>query len=264
MAFVILILGPLFISDTRIAFALYSVLGVLTLNEVINLIQKGETRVQKQLAIVIYLMLVLSSYAVLYLNETTMWAFTGLAIFSLIASVLELFNIGNRPFEQIASTLLTPIYVAASFLGIAYFFEYRNDLPTLYITISVFALIWINDSGAYLIGRKIGRTKLFERLSPNKTWEGSLGGMVCALAAGYGLAQLEGMPSTAIMMGFAFTCVLFGSFGDLLESRIKRAAGVKDSGKFLPGHGGFFDRFDAMMLAVPAAILFFEIVLPKN
>ncbi|MEZ4721236.1 MAG: phosphatidate cytidylyltransferase [Flavobacteriales bacterium] len=264
IAFVVLILGPLFISDSRFAFTLYALLGGFTLNEVINLIQKGKTRVQKPLAITLYIMLVLSSYAMLYLNETSKWALIGLGLFSLTAAVLELFNVGDRPFEQIASTLLTPIYVAASFLGIAYFFEYRSDLPTPYITISVFALIWINDSGAYLIGRKLGRTKLYERLSPNKTWEGSIGGMLCALAAGYVLSMLDGMPNTAIMIGFAFTCILFGSFGDLLESRIKRAAGVKDSGRFLPGHGGFFDRFDAMMLAVPAAILFFEIALPKS
>ena len=141
--------------------------------------------------------------------------------------------------------------------------EYRNDLPTEWMTISLFALIWINDSGAYLVGRKIGRTKLFERLSPNKTWEGSIGGLISSLLAGFGLSLLTDMPSSLIMIGFAATCIVFGDFGDLFQSRLKRAANVKDSGKFLPGHGGFFDRFDAMILAVPAAIVYFELVAPK-
>lgn len=178
--------------------------------------------------------------------------------------VREVFRTNPLPFDGISSTVLAPIFVSSSFLGISYFFVWRDDIPQLWITISTFGIIWINDSAAYLLGRKIGRTKLFERLSPNKTVEGSLSGAFFGLIAAVCLSQVAGMPNLAVMAGFGLSLIIGGSLGDLLESRLKRKAGLKDSGKFLPGHGGFFDRFDAMMLAIPIAILYFEIFYPKN
>lgn len=260
----VLILGPLFISD-RLAFTVYAVLGGFTLNELLTLSSGMGTPANRIIAAFSYVLLLLTSYATFFMEgpvNSTLWI--GLGVTLLAAFVSELFHSGERPFDRVSSSLIAPIYVSMSFLTLPYFLTYRSDLPSLYITIAVFALIWINDSGAYLIGRQIGRTKLFERLSPNKTWEGSIGGLICALGAGFGASFIEGMPSGAFMIGFAFVCVVFGSLGDLFESRVKRAAGVKDSGRFLPGHGGFFDRFDAMMLAVPASILYFEAFLPKN
>lgn len=264
VAFVILILGPLFISP-RWAFTAYAILGGFTLNELLSLSGRMGTPPNRVVSAVAYALLTFASYSVFFMTEQVppmLWVTLGTVL--LAAFVSELFHTGENPFDRVSSSLIAPVYVTASFLAFPYFMAYRDDLPSLYITIALFALIWINDSGAYLIGRQVGRTKLFERLSPNKTWEGSIGGLICSLAAGFGLSYIEGMPSALFMMGFAFVCIVFGSLGDLFESRIKRAAGVKDSGKFLPGHGGFFDRFDAMMLAVPASILYFEAFLPKT
>ena len=262
VVFVLLILGPLFIPETRYAFGLYSVLGFFTLRELLRMTHKNGQRFHW--SYLSYVILTLFAYSIFFGLEVPNSMFVlGLVATGLAISIQELFQTGDAPFQNVASQIWAPIFISLSFLGIFYFMSYRTDLPSLYITISVFSLIWINDSGAYLFGRKIGKTKLFERLSPNKTWEGSLGGMACAMTAGIALSFIEGMPSILVMIGFAATCVISGSLGDLFESRLKRDAGVKDSGTFLPGHGGFFDRFDAMILAVPAAILYFEVVLPK-
>jgi phosphatidate cytidylyltransferase len=262
IVFVLLILGPLFLS-VHFAFWVYVALGLLTVNEIVQLTGTDEIISKKGFAAAYYLLFTYASYNYFFAEEIVRWPFLAMSILLLASFVIELFKTGSTPFNSIATALIAPIFASASFLALPYFMAYRTDLPNLWITISVFSLIWINDSGAYLIGRTFGKTKLFERLSPNKTWEGSVGGLICGLAAGISLGFIPGMPSKLFMAGFAGVCIVFGSLGDLFESRMKRAAGVKDSGIFLPGHGGFFDRFDAMMLAVPAAIIYFEIFLPK-
>jgi len=121
-----------------------------------------------------------------------------------------------------------------------------------------FILIWTNDTFAYLVGRAIGKTKLFERISPKKTIEGSVGGLVFTLIAGYVLSQYVIVSSIGGVdwVIISFLIVIFGSLGDLVESMLKRSVGVKDSGKILPGHGGILDRFDAAFFAAPF-ILFY-------
>jgi len=258
-----MILGPLFLSP-KIAYTVYSLFGIFTLNELYTLTKHTGSSPNKTIGLALYLSLVLLVYQFFFEEGVGMavsWFLIG--SIALAALFFEIFRTNDRPAESIGITLASPLYVGISFLGAAYFIAYRDDFPQPLIVISVFSLIWINDVAAYLVGRKIGKNKLFDRLSPNKTIEGSVGGLVFSLLAGIGLSYVEGMPSLPIMAGFSLVCVVSGSLGDLLESRIKRAAGVKDSGMFLPGHGGFFDRFDAMMLAVPTSILFFELALPK-
>ena len=122
-----------------------------------------------------------------------------------------------------------------------------------YYLIIIFCLIWINDIFAYLTGMAIGKHKLFERISPKKTIEGSLGGLVMTVVTAYLVNHYWlNFWSTWEMIGLAVVVVVFGSLGDLCESMMKRQAGVKDSGNVIPGHGGILDRFDATFLAVPA------------
>ncbi|MEY4336933.1 MAG: hypothetical protein RLZZ45_1852, partial [Bacteroidota bacterium] len=110
--------------------------------------------------------------------------------------------------------------------------------------------IWINDTMAYVVGSFIGKTPL-SSWSPKKTWEGTIGGIVLSVVLIYFLAQLKWEANWEIML-VAFVTAISGTVGDLLESKLKRMAGVKDSGSFLPGHGGFLDRFDSILLAAPA------------
>ncbi len=117
-----------------------------------------------------------------------------------------------------------------------------------------------NDTGAYLVGRKFGKHKLFERISPKKTWEGSFGGAILGLGVGYLNAQLFPDLSLFNWMIVALLVVVFGSLGDLVESMFKRSLGIKDSGKLLPGHGGILDRFDGIFIAAPVVYTYLRFI----
>ena len=143
-----------------------------------------------------------------------------------------------------------------------------------WLMFALFILIWVNDSGAYIVGslmskRKGGNHKMFPRVSPAKSWEGLIGGFVFDLIAGYifylvGWTTTMGLTAYPLLDSLLFALVVgvFGTLGDLMESLMKRTIGVKDSGKFMPGHGGVLDRFDSLLLAVPVVYLLF-IYLPS-
>jgi phosphatidate cytidylyltransferase len=132
---------------------------------------------------------------------------------------------------------------------------YKNDAFAKLLIMGIFILIWVNDSFAYLVGKSIGRTKLFPSVSPKKTMEGTVGGFIFALGAAYLMATFEALISPIQWMILATVIVVAGSLGDLIESKLKRAAGVKDSGAILPGHGGMLDRLDSLVFAAPFAYL---------
>ncbi|MDZ4758652.1 MAG: phosphatidate cytidylyltransferase [Bacteroidota bacterium] len=120
--------------------------------------------------------------------------------------------------------------------------------------------IWINDSFAYLIGRRIGKTPLAPRISPKKTIEGTLGGLVCTILAAIALKYIYTIPDGNWFYVWALLVSISATVGDLIESKVKRIAGVKDSGNLLPGHGGFLDRLDAMLFCSIVSFLFFKFV----
>ena len=141
-----------------------------------------------------------------------------------------------------------------------------SDAPWLgsdgafWLTLTVLFCVWGADSFAYLAGRAFGRTPLFDRVSPKKTWEGAVGGMAgaFALAAGFKLAVVGGVLSWPDVLAIAVACGVLSPFGDLAESLFKRSVGVKDSASWLPGHGGLLDRIDATIVAVPVIALYLE------
>ncbi|OYU79092.1 MAG: phosphatidate cytidylyltransferase [Flavobacterium sp. BFFFF1] len=135
------------------------------------------------------------------------------------------------------------------------------------IMLGVFIIIWTNDTFAYIVGKSIGKHKLFERISPKKTIEGFLGGVLFAVLAGYLISRFYIAPSPIhlqksiiIWAITAFVVSVFGTIGDLVESKFKRIAGVKDSGKIMPGHGGILDRLDSVIFAAPFIFLFYQIL----
>lgn len=132
---------------------------------------------------------------------------------------------------------------------------YKDNEFVKFLIMGIFVLIWINDSFAYLVGKTLGRTKLFPRVSPKKTWEGAVGGFVFTVIGTYFLAKYEPILSLNQWLILAVVVVVFGILGDLIESKLKREAGVKDSGAILPGHGGLLDRLDSMIFAAPFAYL---------
>ncbi len=126
----------------------------------------------------------------------------------------------------------------------------------LLIPTSVFILVWINDTGAFLTGSGIGRHKLYPRISPNKTWEGSIGGGVFTLIGAWVLHYFFGLFELSQWLTMAVIISVFSNLGDLFESLLKRQAGKKDSGNIMPGHGGILDRFDAVFMAAPAVLIY--------
>ncbi|MEW5675866.1 phosphatidate cytidylyltransferase [Flavobacterium enshiense] len=128
------------------------------------------------------------------------------------------------------------------------------------IIIGVFIIIWINDTFAYIVGKSIGKHKLLERISPKKTIEGFLGGLFFAMAGSYVLSLYFTSLSPITWIATGFIVCIFGTIGDLIESKFKRQAGVKDSGKIMPGHGGILDRLDSVIFAIPFLYLFYQII----
>jgi phosphatidate cytidylyltransferase len=135
---------------------------------------------------------------------------------------------------------------------------YHQYLPNLII--GIFIIIWTNDTFAYIVGRLIGKNKLFERISPKKTIEGFAGGLIFAMIAAYILSLYFDTLSSLYWIISAVILVIFGTLGDLVESKFKRDAGVKDSGKIMPGHGGILDRLDSIIFAIPFLFLFYQII----
>jgi phosphatidate cytidylyltransferase len=139
-----------------------------------------------------------------------------------------------------------------------YFFDpLLHSGPQHYgIVLGFFLLIWLNDTGAYFIGSLIGKHKLFERISPGKTWEGSAGGTLFALLTAWGLSYIFPQIDRTHWLILAIITVVTGTLGDLVESMLKRSLGIKDSGNILPGHGGMLDRFDAVLLSAPFVFVY--------
>ena len=164
--------------------------------------------------------------------------------------ISELFQKSLKPFESISLTVLGLLYVVLPFIGLYLcsisLGTYQPDIP-----MGILACLWASDSGAYFAGKSFGKHKLFERISPKKTWEGSVGGLLLSLITAFVWSCFfKSMPLQVWLM-ISFSIVVMGSLGDLVESMFKRSLEIKDSGSIIPGHGGVLDRFDGLFMAIP-------------
>ncbi|TKC12661.1 phosphatidate cytidylyltransferase [Pedobacter polaris] len=187
-----------------------------------------------------------------------------LLIVPLIFSVFifELYKKNKIPFANISYTFVGFIYVTIPFcfffsLGfLVDFHVYNFHLPLAFLL-----LLWASDTGAYLFGVRFGKNRLFERHSPKKSWEGFFGGMLTSLVVSYLISLQFTEMSAAVWGGMSVLIVCFGTLGDLVESMLKRSLDTKDSGSFLPGHGGFLDRFDGLLIAAPVVYVYLYLIL---
>ena len=187
-----------------------------------------------------------------------------LSILYLLISELYLKN--ENPINSWAYTMLGQMYIALPFsmINVLAFQQVQPGQVTFdyLLPLSIFIFLWTNDTGAYLCGSLLGKHKLFPRISPKKSWEGSIGGgilvLIVAGVIGYfaNIGATPHMLSIPAWVGLGLVVVVFGTWGDLVESLLKRTLGVKDSGNMLPGHGGMLDRFDSSLLAIPAAVVY--------
>lgn len=172
----------------------------------------------------------------------------------LMVLFVELFRQRETPIQNVGATILPALQVALPIAMLAL-------LPALgegynaWRVVAFFSIIWANDVFAFLVGITLGRHRLCERISPKKSWEGFIGGIVAAMGVALLAAHLLGENMT-VWAGLGLVSSLAAVAGDLVESMFKRAAGVKDSGAIMPGHGGWFDRFDAVLMAAPVAVIY--------
>ena len=187
-----------------------------------------------------------------------------LTILYLLISELYLKN--ENPINSWAYTMLGQMYIALPFsmINVLAFQQVQPGQVTFdyLLPLSIFIFLWTNDTGAYLCGSLLGKHKLFPRISPKKSWEGSIGGSILVLIVAGVIGYFANIGATPHMLsipawvGLGLVVVVFGTWGDLVESLLKRTLGVKDSGNILPGHGGMLDRFDSSLLAIPAAVVY--------
>ena len=183
-------------------------------------------------------------------------------LYIIIVFVAELYRKKEDPLKNLAFSFLGQLYIALpySILNFLGFIKLGSgDIYYPLLILSLFVFIWINDSGAYLTGMAFGKHKMFPRISPKKSWEGFAGGVFLTIGAAWIFAYFEPVIPVYHWMAMALVIIGLGTWGDLIESLMKRTLGVKDSGKVLPGHGGFLDRFDSLLFAIYGQFIYVEL-----
>lgn len=252
--FVATIIAGVYFNAT-IALILFCLIVVLGLNEFYGLVDKSKTinpikfwGTFSGILLMISLTLIASStISVKYITIPVMMLF--------MTFIFELYRKKETPFLNIAYTILGSIYIVIPFAILYHLAYYANgsftDTYSFQIILGFFFMLWTNDTGAYLAGKFLGKHKLFERISPKKTWEGSIGGGVLTIILAYILSIYFTNLNLINWVVIGIIITIFGGLGDLVESMLKRSLGIKDSGNILPGHGGILDRFDGLLIASP-------------
>ncbi|WP_100610773.1 phosphatidate cytidylyltransferase [Confluentibacter lentus] len=183
-----------------------------------------------------------------------------LSIFVNLFLIKDLFSEKTIPLFSSKRFILTTFYISSAFVFLILIAHFHKEYNP-YILLGSFVLVWTNDTFAFLIGKKFGKQKLFEKISPKKTVEGFLGGLFFSCIASYFIATFTQTLSFTSWLILSIIVSVFGTLGDLIESKFKRQANVKDSGAIMPGHGGLLDRLDSIIFAAPIIYLFLRILL---
>ncbi len=233
--------------------ALFFFLGILTINEFQKLV-----KLNSYISFIIFpLLLFFLSYRLIDLNAIYLYAI--LAVFINLFLMKDILVTSKIPMFEKKKYITLICYLMAGFIFLG-LIPYRNGHFFPKIIVGVFILIWVNDSFAYLIGKNFGKRKLIERISPKKTVEGFIGGFTGCLLASFIIFKYLNSLSLWIWICLALIVSILGTFGDLIQSKFKRQAGVKDSGVLMPGHGGMYDRLDSALFVSPFIYAFLEVI----
>lgn len=252
--FVAILLGSIFWNEIA-ATGVLSVFFLLGINE-FNSLFKGHEEISLNSSVNMLFGVSIFTLLNLALFDVIPSVFS-LAIipFMFIMNATELWRKEKNPIQNMAVSTFGLIYLIIPFflmIYLNYTDQLRHGEETFFpLLAGFFLLVWTNDTFAYLTGMMIGKHKLFERISPKKTWEGTIGGAIFTILVGYIISICTANDDTILWVIAGVVIAPFATIGDLLESQIKRSLGIKDSGTILPGHGGILDRFDAALFAIP-------------
>jgi phosphatidate cytidylyltransferase len=260
--YVAIVLGSI-LSGKFVFSALFLLILIFTLLEFYRLCKHGEIKPQIIpgiiISVIIYTLVFLNSHHII--GNKILFTLIPLLI---TIPIIEIFRNKNNAIQNIAFTLLGVVYIAfpySVFNSILIPFSNKPELYKPELLIGLMIIIWASDSGAYIFGKLLGKHKLIERISPNKTWEGAIGGAILGILISILFFRFFNYFSTLQVVLISFLTIIAGTFGDLAESMIKRNFHVKDSGKVLPGHGGFLDRFDSMLFAAPVYFVLIYLII---
>jgi phosphatidate cytidylyltransferase len=229
--------------------------GVLCLSEYFNWYKNNYRRNILTLAILLGSLLL--TYTLSCVQSPGYWSFWPLLLLSFpILAIGTLYAPSGSFLTFVSKSLLGWFIIIVPLLCIS-LLQAESYIHSYYYVLLFFVTMWVNDTGAYLSGRAFGKKPLFPRISPKKTWEGLIGGIILSLIAAVVSAHYLGKQQYLFDIGFVGIIALTGTYGDLVESALKRELNMKDSGKMLPGHGGILDRLDGVLLAAPFAFTYY-------
>ncbi len=253
--FTIVMLGSIFLGAYTFS-AFYLLLSIGALLEFYKMIKIGGIKPQRTIGVLVAILVYVATVSNHFLLFESKYLLLIIPL-AFTVFIAELYQKNKAPFSNISYTFVGLIYVIVPFcffysLGFVMDFNtYSHHFPLAFLL-----MLWANDTGAYLFGRKLGRHKLFERHSPKKTWEGFFGGVFTSLVVSFAISSQFTEVQPLVWAGMAVLISTFGTIGDLVESMLKRSLDVKDSGTFLPGHGGFLDRFDGLLISAPIVFVY--------
>ena len=245
-------------------FAIFFLICLFTLLEFYNLVGLDGLAPQKAYGTFCGVLVFVLSFLIegrIHINGRVMSSEYYILIFPLISCIymIKLYKkFERKPFTNIAFTFLGICYVAVPFL-LLNVIVFEDGVYNYEVILGSLLILWASDTGAYFAGTRFGKRKLFERISPKKSWEGFVGGAVLALVFAFGSSLYLHSLSTTQWIIVGILIIVGGTFGDLIESLLKRSIEIKDSGDALPGHGGFLDRFDGLLISTPFIAAYLEI-----
>ena len=256
--YVALLIGSLFVQEATVI--LIGIFGIISLTEFSKLI-----KLKSFIQYIVYFIIYIGFWYICLQNTTitgtdeTIQILLVITTFVNLILIKDLFTSKKIPLFESKRYIATTFYLSSGFVFMLLIANYQNEFTPL-LLLGSFILIWINDSAAYLVGKNFGKQKLFPSISPKKTVEGFLGGLFFACISSYFIATYTETLGFTPWLILAIIVSVLGTFGDLIESKFKRQAGVKDSGAIMPGHGGLLDRLDSIIFAAPFIYLFLRIL----
>ncbi|MBR5475571.1 MAG: phosphatidate cytidylyltransferase [Bacteroidaceae bacterium] len=243
---------------------LFAIITGLAVNEFCNIIAPyKKTTFSTYLAVLGGVYLFFATYITVHFEvakDIQLLVFTPYIFLIINVLIIELYRKEGGALNNYAFFVFSQLYTAVPFALLNILATDANGNYCYIFPLVLFIFLWSNDTGAFFVGCSIGRHRMFERISPKKSWEGFVGGAVTTLLAGYIVSQFFDILNVWEWIGMAAVVVAGGTMGDLIESCIKREIGIKDSGNIMPGHGGVLDRFDSTILAIPAVIIYLTFI----